>query len=92
VPLNQALEYVSLTHSCRHCGRVLTRAGSWFKSVGRYRCAGCATDCHLTYEDKLKLFADHEYLIPVPAGQPSRHANMGTTGLRGGGLQSFLRG
>jgi hypothetical protein len=86
VPLNHALEHVPLCHSCRNCGQVLERAGSWFKSVGRYRCAGCATDCHLTYEDKLKLFADHEYLIPVPAGQrarSSRSADMGTTGLGG---------
>ena len=59
MPLSIALSHVILTRPCPHCQHPLRKTGSWFQSVRRYRCEGCGELVPLTYEDKVKMFAEH---------------------------------
>jgi transposase-like protein len=63
VSLSRALRHALLTMLCPHCGHKLERPGSWFQTVTRYECDGCHQTVHIRYEDKVKLFNDHNHLI-----------------------------
>ncbi|SDR58272.1 hypothetical protein SAMN05519103_06066 [Rhizobiales bacterium GAS113] len=57
--LSSKLADVPLTFECAHCGLALSKKGSWFKSARRFTCAGCQREVRLTYDDKIRIFAQH---------------------------------
>jgi hypothetical protein len=67
MPLSRALANVLLTRRCPSCGHMLTKKGSWFRSIGHYRCEGCLEDIPLSYEAKVQLFDDHANPKSPPA-------------------------
>ena len=60
MPLSKSLLIQNMTFLCPVCGHSLTKRGSWFKSASRFVCEGCGTEVHISYDDKLRLFAEHE--------------------------------
>jgi transposase-like protein len=48
-----------MTLACPICGHPHRRKGSWFKTAAYFRCEGCHARSPVTYEDKLRLFAEH---------------------------------
>jgi hypothetical protein len=59
------------------CGHMLTKKGSWFKTIGHYRCEGCLEDIPLSYEAKVQLFDDHANLKSPPARTVRRRRKIG---------------
>jgi|HubBroStandDraft_6_1064221.scaffolds.fasta_scaffold1321194_2 transposase-like protein len=62
MPLSRALANVILANPCPHCGHTLEKKGSWFQTVGRYRCEACQQEVSIRYDDKVKLFEAHAHL------------------------------
>jgi transposase-like protein len=62
MPLSRALLHVLLRHACPHCGHELERKGSYFQTVGHYRCETCEGQVRIGYEDKVELFEKHAHL------------------------------
>jgi DNA-directed RNA polymerase subunit RPC12/RpoP len=58
-PLSRDLYCVLMTRECPYCGHPLTREGSWFYSIRKYKCATCKREVPLTYRDKIRLFEKH---------------------------------
>jgi hypothetical protein len=56
--LSPSLFRVPLSHACPHCGHKHVAAGIWFRAIRHYSCTECSGDIILTYEDKMKLFAN----------------------------------
>jgi transposase-like protein len=48
--------------TCPFCTRALVKSGSWFQTIGRFKCNGCQLEVRLTYSDKVALFDKHAYL------------------------------
>ena len=59
MPLSDSLRYVDLTFDCPHCDHPLIKSGTWFQSVGCFKCEGCQREVQLTYDDKVALFDKH---------------------------------
>ena len=57
--LSPKLDNAMLTRTRPQCGHPCIRKGSWFKHVGRFKCAECGYATQLTYDDKLKIFDKH---------------------------------
>jgi transposase-like protein len=56
MPLTKGLLDVLLSHPCPHCGHKQEKKGSWFQTIGHYRCPSCGHSVQITYEDKVGLF------------------------------------
>jgi hypothetical protein len=54
---------VLLTFGCKACGLQVRRKGSWFKSLARFKCAGCHHEERMSYDDKINLFRKHVRLV-----------------------------
>jgi hypothetical protein len=59
MPLPREQTDVILSYQCPLCAHHVRKKGSWFQSTGMYTCAGCRTRVRLTYNAKVKVFADH---------------------------------
>ncbi|SDR63587.1 hypothetical protein SAMN05519103_08789 [Rhizobiales bacterium GAS113] len=60
--LTSKFDDVMLTLDCPHCGKALTKKGSWFKTASRFVCARCKRETRITYGDKIKMFGRLERL------------------------------
>ena len=56
--LPPALFHVILSHSCPRCGWRRKGKGGWFRSIRNYTCESCRAEVGLTYDDKVKIFAE----------------------------------
>jgi ribosomal protein S27E len=65
--LSARLRHADLTVECRYCGRPLTKKGSWFLAVHRFKCEGCNRETPITYSDKIVLFKKHAAELPLTA-------------------------
>ena len=75
MPLSDSLRFVFLTVECPVCNHPLVKKGGWFRTVGRFKCAGCRNEIRLSYRDKIALFEKHAGV--TPSAQPP------TTGIVG---------
>jgi transposase-like protein len=66
MPLSAGLEHVPLAYPCPDCGQKHTNKGSWFRSIAHYRCLVCHHEVRMTYDAKLRLFADYKRANPKP--------------------------
>ena len=48
---------VMMMLACRTCGFAITKKGSWFRAVSRYKCESCGVQGRVTYDDKIQVFA-----------------------------------
>jgi transposase-like protein len=62
MPLSRALANVVLTNPCPHCGHKLEKKGSWFQSIGHYRCEACRQETAMEYDAKVELFEAQAHL------------------------------
>jgi transposase-like protein len=62
MPLSLSLHSVSMIFECPFCTRALVKSGSWFQTIGRFKCNGCQREVRLTYSDKVALFDKHAHL------------------------------
>ena len=67
MPLSPELLPVDLTLECPYCDSALVQRGSWFQTAHCFTCASCRRDIHLTYADKLALFARHAHMATLLA-------------------------
>jgi DNA-directed RNA polymerase subunit RPC12/RpoP len=69
--LSSLLLQVDLTLECKHCGHLITKKGSWFKVIHRFKCERCKRETPMTYSDKVALFNKHAGLSqPKPKSRP----------------------
>jgi hypothetical protein len=66
MPLPVELFEALLTFGCKACGLQVRRKGSWFKSLARFKCAGCHHEEPMSYDDKIKLFHTHARIAQGP--------------------------
>jgi hypothetical protein len=66
-PLSRNLFGVLLTRECPYCGHPVTREGSWFYSIQKYKCAACMREVPITYSDKMRLFV--KQIPPISGGE-----------------------
>ena len=60
MPLPSRFELETLCYPCPLCGHNLEKNARWFRITGKYTCAGCHKRLQMTYDTKVKLFADYE--------------------------------
>ena len=70
MPLSGSLSSIDLTFRCPVCNYPLVKRGGWFRTVGRFKCAGCQSDIRLTYRDKVALFEGHVSLASNDQTRP----------------------
>jgi len=53
------LRDVEMTYECPACQNAIVKKGSWFKTIGTFRCDSCGTSLRIGYLDKVALFQKH---------------------------------
>jgi transposase-like protein len=48
-----------LKHKCPACDLEKQKNASWFRAIRSYKCEGCGSHVVVTYDTKLKLYAEH---------------------------------
>ncbi|CDX22223.1 conserved hypothetical protein [Mesorhizobium sp. ORS 3324] len=61
VPIPDELRHVAMTFECPLCNHAIIKKGSWFKTIGTFKCDACGNRIRLGYEDKLALFENTKH-------------------------------
>jgi hypothetical protein len=59
MPIPDELRDVAMTYECPACQKPIVKKGSWFKTIGNFRCGSCHVSLRIGYPDKLALFQKH---------------------------------
>lgn len=60
MPISDDKNDLIIRLDCPYCSHPIVKKGSWFKVISRFKCAGCGTQVHMGYPDKLALFERHQ--------------------------------
>jgi ribosomal protein L37AE/L43A len=59
MPIPDDLRDVAITYECPACQKPIVKKGSWFKTIGNFRCSSCQSTLRIGYLDKVALFQRH---------------------------------